>query len=105
MGRNDSWLTMNRFIIILFITIALSNYYDNTWEISLYNADTQEYEILSFDMSVGYATCDSTQILLIVGELNSGRVGIILPVGTVWNVREDDIIIKDSKVYHYNKEE
>ena len=88
--------------ILLAFTDTQSNYNDN-WEISLYNADTEEYEILSFDMSVGYATCDSTQILLIVGELNSGRVGIILPVGTVWNVREDDIIIKDSKVYHYNK--
>jgi len=88
--------------ILLAFTDTQSNYNDN-WEISLYNADTEEYEILSFDMSVGYATCDSTQILLIVGELNSGRVGIILPIGTVWNVREDDIIIKDSKVYHYNK--
>ena len=88
--------------ILLAFTDTQSNYNDN-WEISLYNADTEEYEILSFDMSVGYASCDSTQILLIVGELNSGRVGIILPIGTVWNVREDDIIIKDSKVYHYNK--
>lgn len=88
--------------ILLAFTDTQSSYNDN-WEISLYNADTEEYEILSFDMSVGYATCDSTQILLIVGELNSGRVGIILPIGTVWNVREDDIIIKDSKVYHYNK--
>ena len=88
--------------ILLAFTDTQSNYNDN-WEISLYNADTEEYEILSFDMSVGYATCDSTTILLIVGELNSGRVGIILPIGTVWNVREDDIIIKDSKVYHYNK--
>ena len=88
--------------ILLAFTDTQSNYNDN-WEISLYNADTEEYEILSFDMSVGYATCDSTQILLIVGELNSGRVGIILPICTVWNVREDDIIIKDSKVYHYNK--
>ena len=88
--------------ILLAFTDTQSSYNDN-WEISLYNADTEEYEILSFDMSVGYASCDSTQILLIVGELNSGRVGIILPIGTVWNVREDDIIIKDSKVYHYNK--
>ena len=88
--------------ILLAFTDTQSNYNDN-WEISLYNADTEEYEILSFDMSVGYASCDSTTILLIVGELNSGRVGIILPIGTVWNVREDDIIIKDSKVYHYNK--
>ena len=95
-------VSYNRFIIILFITIALGNYYDDTWEISLYNIDTEEYEILSFDMSVGYATCDSTQILLIVGELNSGRVGILLPIGTVWNVRKGDIIMKDSKVYHYN---
>ena len=95
-------VSYNRFIIILFITIALGNYYDDTWEISLFNVDTEEYEILSFDMSVGYATCDSTQILLIVGELNSGRVGILLPIGTVWNVREGDIIMKDSKVYHYN---
>ena len=88
--------------ILLAFTDTQSSYNDN-WEISLYNADTEEYEILSFDMSVGYASCDSTTILLIVGELNSGRVGIILPIGTVWNVREDDIIIKDSKVYHYNK--
>ena len=90
--------------ILLAFTDTQSSYNDN-WEISLYNADTEEYEILSFDMSVGYATCDSTQILLIVGELNSGRVGIILPVGAVWNVREDDIIIKDSKVYHYNNKD
>ena len=95
-------VSYNRFIIILFITIALGNYYDDTWEISLYNVDTQEYEILSFDMSVGYATCDSATILIIIGELNSGRTGIILPLNTVWNVREKDIIMKDSKVYHYN---
>ena len=98
-------MAINKFILIgiLILSIISGEYYNDTWEISLYNVDTEEYEILSFDMSVGYASCDSTTILLIVGELNSGRVGIILPIGTVWNVREDDIIIKDSKVYHYNK--
>ena len=96
---------MNKFLlIVIFIAIALSNYNDN-WEISLYNADTEEYEILTFDMSIGYASCDSANVLIIIGELNSGRTGILLPVNTIWNVRKNDIIIKDSKVYHYNKEE
>ena len=96
---------MNKFLlIVIFIAIALSDHKDN-WEINLYNADTEEYEILTFDMSVGYASCDSVSILIIIGEINSGRTGIILPINTVWNVRENDIIIKDSKVYHYNKEE
>ena len=103
MGRVNSRLIMNKFLLIVsFIAIALCNYYDDTWEISLYNVDTEEYEILSFDMSVGYATCDSTTVLIIIGELNSGRTEIILPINTVWNVRERDIIMKDSKVYHYN---
>ena len=68
--------------ILLAFTDTQSNYNDN-WEISLYNADTEEYEILSFDMSVGYASCDSTTILIIIGELNSGRKGIVLPLNTV----------------------
>ena len=102
MGRINSWLIMNKFIIILsFIVIALSNYSDS-WEVRLYNLDTDEYELLTFDMSVGYATCDSNNILIIVSELNNGRIGIILPTNTVWNVRDEDIILKDSKIYHYD---
>ena len=91
-------MAINKFILIgiLILSIISGEYYDDTWEISLYNVDTEEYEILSFDMSVGYASCDSTTILIIIGEINSGRKGIVLPLNTVWNVREKDIIMKDA---------
>ena len=78
-------MAINKFILIgiLILSIISGEYYNDTWEISLYNVDTEEYEILSFDMSVGYASCDSTTILIIIGEINSGRKGIVLPLNTV----------------------
>ena len=93
---------MLKFILIaIFLTLSdTQSNYNDSWEMRLYNTNTSEFDLLIFDMSIGYATCDSGSVLIIVNEINNGRMGIVLPLDTMWDSRLDEIISKDLKVYY-----